>query len=154
MADDPRALAALREIQVMTENTIADVRRMVRALRPIYLEDLGLVAALEMLARETPTENAPQVTFAQRGSPRRLPADVELALYRMAQEALHNALQHAHARQVHIALIFETQGVILSVQDDGQGFDLPESPAEFAPCGHFVLLGLHERGERIGARLE
>ncbi|GAB4535065.1 MAG: hypothetical protein Fur0018_25210 [Anaerolineales bacterium] len=154
LADDPRTLAPLGEIQHMTETIIADLRRLTQALRPLYLEDLGLVTALEMLTREVQAASTLQAAFQQSGSPRRLPADVELALYRMAQEALSNVLRHARAQRAELSLRFEARQVVLSVQDDGQGFEPPESPAEFAPGGHFGLLGMHERAELIGARLE
>ncbi len=153
LAADPEARAALEEIQRLAENTIQDLRRLTRALRPLYLEDLGLVAALEMLARETELASGISVTCQQAGTPRRLPAETELALYRIAQEALNNVIRHAGARNAALMLCFEAQQVVLTVQDDGVGFDPPENPAEFAPNGHYGLLGMHERAELIGARL-
>jgi two-component system sensor histidine kinase DegS len=77
-----------------------------------------------------------------------------MALYRMAQEAISNVLRHAQATQARIALDFATSSVNLTVTDNGRGFQVPESPAEFAPQGHFGLLGLHERAELVGGRLE
>ncbi len=153
LADDPRTLASLGEIQRMTESIIADVRRLTQALRPIYLEDLGLTTALEMLTREQSTAGL-NVRFTVTGASRRLPAEMELALYRITQEALHNIQQHAQATQAEVLLQFEPEQVCLCVQDNGRGFIMPESPAEFAPTGHFGLLGMHERAELIGARLE
>ncbi len=78
----------------------------------------------------------------------------ELALYRMAQEALNNVARHAHASQASPEHIIYAQEVTLQVTDNGKGFEVPKSPAEFAPGGHFGLLGLYERAELIGARLE
>ncbi len=153
LAADAQALDLLDELHALTASTIADLRRVVRALRPIYLEDLGLSAALEMLAGEQ-TRPDLTVTFYQRGEAKRLPPEVELALYRIAQEALNNAVQHANASQVQIGLQFAVDEVRLTVQDDGRGFAMPESPAEFAAEGHFGLLGMHERAELIGARLD
>ncbi len=146
--------ASLEEIHRLTENTIQGVRRLTRALRPLYLEDLGLIAALEMLARETESTGNLQVAFWQTGPSKRLPAEEELALYRIAQEALSNVIRHAQARQAELTLRFEPEQVVLVVQDDGQGFEPPDNPAEFALGGHFGLLGIHERAELIGARLE
>ena len=146
--------ASLEEIHRLTENTIQGVRRLTRALRPLYLEDLGLVAALEMLARETERSGDLQVTFWQTGPSKRLFPEAELALYRIAQEALSNVIRHARARQVELTLRFEPRQVVLVVQDDGRGFEPPDSPAEFALGGHFGLLGIHERAELMGARLE
>jgi signal transduction histidine kinase len=145
---------SIAEIQSLTEQTIQNLRRLTRALRPVYLEELGLVAALDMLARETSQSNTLKVTFRRSGEERRLSQPVELALYRIAQEALSNTLRHAQASQVDLSLSFTPQATILEARDDGRGFTVPESPAEFAPSGHFGLLGLHERAELLGARLE
>ncbi len=144
-------------MQQMAEQTVADLRRVTRDLRPIYLEDLGLVPALEMLARDMGnTLNLP-ITFKTKGSRRRLPANTELALYRIAQEGLSNVARHARATQAEVWLDFESEEserVCLTIRDDGQGFNVPESPAEMAPAGHFGLLGIQERAEAIGARLQ
>ncbi len=153
LADDQRAMALLDELEQLTQSAIRELRRLVRALRPIYLEDLGLNAALEMLAAEQQTPDL-SVRFRLHGEPQRLAPEVELALYRIAQEALNNAVQHAAAHHIELALTFSSNTVRLTVQDDGKGFTMPESPAEFAAEGHFGLLGMHERAELIGARLD
>ena len=88
------------------------------------------------------------------GSERRLTPEVELALYRMAQEALSNVARHARASHVSLTIAFASQAVTMTIADDGQGFQVPASPAEFAPQGHYGLLGLHERADLIGARLD
>jgi signal transduction histidine kinase len=145
---------SLNEIAALTEQTVENLRRLTRALRPIYLEDLGLVTALEMLVREIGQATNIPVEFQRQGTERRLPPNVELALYRMAQEALNNVARHAQADDACLSISFTARDVSLQVSDDGQGFEVPKSPAEFAPSGHFGLLGLHERAELIGAELE
>ncbi|MFZ6029223.1 MAG: sensor histidine kinase [Chloroflexota bacterium] len=146
--------AGLQEIATLTEQAIENLRRLTRALRPIYLEDLGLVTALEMLAREMGTAANLPVAFQCQGTERRLEPAAELALYRMAQEALSNVVRHAQASHATLHITFTPQTVTVQVVDDGKGFDVPKSPAEFAPGGHYGLLGLYERAELIGARLE
>ena len=143
-----------QEIASFIEQTIENLRRLTRALRPIYLEDLGLVTALEMLARETGQAAHIAVEFQRQGIERRLDPAVELALYRMTQEALSNITRHAQAAHASLKIAFTAQAVTLQVTDDGQGFMAPKSPAEFAPGGHYGLLGLHERAELIHAALE
>jgi signal transduction histidine kinase len=143
----------LEEIQSLTEQTIQNLRRLTRALRPVYLEDLGLVTALEMLARETQQMSDIDVTFERQGVEIRLPAPVELALYRIGQEALSNVVRHAHPTRATLKITYTADRVSLEVIDDGVGFEVPESPAEFAPSGHFGLLGIYERTEMIGAKL-
>jgi len=148
------AADSMAELEVLAEQTIDNLRRLTRALRPIYLEDLGLVTALEMLARETSESAGIPVAFHLQGSERRLPPEVELAFYRIAQEALSNVTRHSQASQAGVQLHYEPDSVSVVVSDDGLGFEVPRSPAEFAPRGHFGLLGLHERAELLGARLE
>ncbi|OGO11189.1 MAG: hypothetical protein A2032_05050 [Chloroflexi bacterium RBG_19FT_COMBO_49_13] len=146
--------AKLTEIALLTEQTIENLRRLTRALRPIYLEDLGLVTALEMLAQETGQPLGIPVEFRQQGIERRLDPATELALYRMAQEALSNIIRHAQASHAVLSITFTSESVTIQVNDDGEGFEVPKNPADFAPSGHYGLLGMHERAELIGAILE
>ncbi|MEZ0396664.1 MAG: sensor histidine kinase [Anaerolineales bacterium] len=151
---EPRARQSLAELESLTEQTIENLRRFTRALRPIYLEDLGLVTALEILARETAQNHSLHVDFRKVGAERRLPSEVELSLYRIAQEALNNVVKHAHATRASLALTFASDHVELTVSDNGMGFTVPQSPTDLAPAGHFGLLGMHERASLIGGRLE
>jgi signal transduction histidine kinase len=144
---------ALEELESLAEVTVENLRRLTRALRPIYLEDLGLVTALEMLARETSQANHLQVDFKLSGKERRIAREVELALYRIAQEALNNVVHHAKAKHTELCITFNKE-IKLEVRDDGIGFSVPNSPTDFAPSGHFGLLGMRERADLIGARLE
>jgi signal transduction histidine kinase len=150
---DEKTTASLLEIENMTEETINNLRRLTRALRPIYLEDLGLVAALEMLARETGQVMGISVEFQSLGIERRLSPNVELSLYRITQEALSNVARHANASHAWVKLNFSAETVTLEVSDDGVGFEVPKTPADFAPSGQFGLLGMYERAELIGAKL-
>ena len=145
--------AQLSEMQQMTEQTIADLRRLTRDLRPIYLEDLGLVTALSMLARDTSQVLQIPVDFQVSGRERRLAAEVELAYYRIGQEGLSNVIRHAQASCAELHLAFSLDSTTLSIHDDGKGFLVPESPAEMAGSGHFGLLGIQERAELIGAQV-
>ncbi len=145
----------LSELQQLTETSIRELRRLIRGLRPLYLEDLGLLPALEMLVRETQEEGEPlRVEFVHQGDVRRLEAAQELALYRIVQEGLSNVIRHAQATWAQVAVRFEPERLLLEIRDNGSGFRVPESPAEFAPQGHYGLLGMQERAELIGARLK
>ena len=145
---------ALSELETLAEQTIENLRRLTRALRPIYLEDLGLVTALEMLARETSQSNHLEIDFRKHGQEKRLSHEVELALYRIAQEALNNVVRHSQAKRADLQIAFGEKEIELEVSDNGIGFNMPKSPTDFAPNGHFGLLGMRERADLIGARLE
>jgi signal transduction histidine kinase len=144
---------SFEELEELTEMTIDNLRRVTRALRPIYLEDLGLLAALEMLTREVTQVTGIEVEFNISGPEQRLAPKVELALYRIVQEALSNVARHARASRASVNISFKPEDILLEVVDNGQGFEVPRSPAEFAPSGHYGLLGLFERAELIEADL-
>jgi signal transduction histidine kinase len=97
--------------------------------------------------------NSP-VNFQKSGQERRLSREVELSLYRIAQEALNNVIKHSKATHAELKIAFEDVEVLMEVSDNGNGFNVPTSPTEFAPSGHFGLMGIHERADLIGARLE
>ena len=151
---DKKTHQSLAELETLSEQTIENLRRLTRALRPIYLEDLGLVTALEVLVRETGGANLVSINFNKSGKERRLAGEVELVLYRIAQEALNNIVRHAKADNAALNIVYKDDEVRLEVSDNGIGFQIPNSPTDFAPSGHFGLLGMHERAELIGARLE
>jgi len=151
---DKKSHESLEELESLSEQTVENLRRLTRALRPIYLEDLGLVTALEMLAHEMNQDSSLSVEFKRTGQERRLVGEVELVLYRIAQEALNNVIRHAKASDATLHITYEEKKVELEVSDNGIGFQIPNSPTDFAPSGHFGLLGMHERAELIGARLK
>ena len=150
---DQSAKQPLKDLEALAEETVENLRRLTRALRPIYLEDLGLVTALEMLTREVGQSNGLMVDFQKTGQQRRLPREVELSLYRIAQEALNNVVKHAKATRADLLIAFDASEIILEVVDNGSGFDVPTSPTDFASMGHFGLLGIRERADLIGAHL-
>jgi signal transduction histidine kinase len=151
---DQASRHTLGELETLAEQTIENLRRMTRSLRPIYLEDLGLVTALEMLTKETSQNNSIQIEFERSGDEQRLSHEVELALYRIAQEALNNVVRHSQAKHADMQISFGKKETTLEVIDDGVGFIMPKSPTDFAPNGHFGLLGIRERADLIGAHLE
>jgi signal transduction histidine kinase len=153
-ANDQNSRNALSELEILAEQTIENLRRLTHALRPIYLEDLGLVPALQMLAREAGQPRGLPIDFRQTGRERRMPREAEIALYRIAQEALNNVVRHSKATRAAVEVNYEEKAVHLAVDDNGIGFAVPDNPTDFAPSGHFGLLGMRERTELIGAQLK
>ncbi len=143
----------LEEVRHMAGEMLEGVRRFIRNLRPLYLEELGFVPALEALAQEAGRQGRLPVQVCLEGTPRRLSPPRELALYRIAQEALANALRHARAGQIWLTLRFDDAGVTLTVADDGVGFHPPEHPGRLTQEGHFGLLGMRERALLAGGTL-
>ncbi len=141
------------EVRQMTAKLMEEVRRVIRALRPIYLEDLGLLPALEMLVQDTQTTAGIPATFTVDGQPRRLTAAQEIALYRIVQEALNNAARYAGAQAIHVQVAFPAGALMVLVHDNGRGFMAPERVSDLAASGHYGLMGMQERAELIGAQL-
>jgi signal transduction histidine kinase len=149
----PDAVERVGELRQWTQTLLDGVRRVIRALRPIYLEDLGLPAALEMLAEDVARSSGLEIHVRVDGTPARLTPEREIAVYRIAQEALSNIGRHAHAAQGHLRLAFDPGRLVLEVHDDGQGFEPPERLTDLASSDHYGLAGMQERAELIGARL-
>lgn len=143
-----RSLEALREELV---EAVERVRRYARDLRPPALEDLGLVPALEGLARRAREEGVNVRVDAEPEGDRLAPDD-ELALYRMVQEAFLNALRHASAEAIVVRILDHPDGAIVAeVEDDGVGFD----PAVKLQSGEAVgLAGLQERASYLGGSVD
>ena len=137
-------LAALRELQ---REALAEMRALIFELRPGNLEEDGLVRSLRThTAALQGRIGLPIVVQGELED--RLPLSIEQVLYRIAQEALHNIVKHAAARQVRVELTRDGGGVRLCVVDDGKGFD----PAG-VPDGHLGLTGMRSRADKIGAEL-
>jgi signal transduction histidine kinase len=152
--DNSEATAMLAELRSMIEAIIEDLRRIVRAMRPIYLEELGLATALKMLVKDLNLGEQVAVRFEQQGTPRRLSPETELALYRVTQEALTNAWHHSEASSITLSIAFEESHVTISVSDNGKGFAAPERATDLSVTGHFGILGMYERAALIGAHLQ
>jgi signal transduction histidine kinase len=151
--DPARAEARLQELNGMIDEEVAGLRRIIGDLRPIYLEDLGFVPALEMLARQTGEQQGVAVHLGVQGKVVRLAPDLELAAYRIVQQALANVAVHAQARNAWVEVTFGADALTLVVRDDGIGFVPPEQPAELARQGHFGLMGMRERALLYGGHL-
>ena len=124
-----------------------EARRSVLDLRAAPLEGRTLPVALAALAAETATDQGPAVLFEMEPTPPPLPPAVEVGLYRIAQEALQNALRHANAARVVLRLEASSGRVRLMVQDDGRGFAI--SP-EGSTGSRFGLVGMRERARLLG----
>lgn len=139
----------LERLSEMVHRSLQELRRVIHDLRPLYLEELGLVPALEALVQSA-SRGGLSIAFEVLGEERRLPAEIELAIYRIAQGALSNVIRHAQARHAQVRLEFGEEGVTLMVEDDGVGFVPPEMPGDLALRGHFGLMGMYERATRLG----
>ncbi len=133
-----------------TRDGLAETRRALQALRASPLDDLGLGLAVRALAESVAARNRLAVDVQTPETVERLSPAVEQCVYRVAQEALENVTRHAVARRVSVGLEVQGQRVVLTVADDGQGFDVDAALAE----DRFGLRGMQERAELVGGALE
>jgi signal transduction histidine kinase/HAMP domain-containing protein len=153
-ACEPATRARLESLREIAAQTLDSVKRLARELRPPLLDDLGLPAALERYIASYRTTfdlntDLQMVGFAANG---RLTPEIELALYRIIQEALTNVAKHAHAKNVSIVVERKPHSVVAIIEDDGKGFDVRavmESAQEESKLG---LYGMRERAELVGGR--
>ena len=145
----------LREIGEELDRTIAEVRRISSNLRPSVLDDFGLVTALRLLCKEFEKVHGVRAAFHLAApAPLQLDATTEIALYRIAQEALANVAKHAHASAVTMHLVQHQSFVELTIQDDGRGF-VPGSVLNTRGHGHGLgLMNMQERAELLGGTFE
>ena len=139
----------LDEMRGLADSILEGVRRFSRDLRPSILDDLGLLPAIEWVAGEASERGVVKASVDVVGEPRRLSAEAELVLFRIAQEALRNAEKHAGDCNARITIEFRDEDVQLSATDDGSGFAYAETRS--AREGKLGLLGMRERAELLGA---
>lgn len=142
-----------RGLREMVEAAVSEIRAIARGLRPSVLDDLGLVASIGQLLADAERRHHFESSFGVTGPPRRLPSDVELAVFRIAQESLSNVERHAAAHTVAVGLDFEDGGLRLLVKDDGIGFD-PVTERKASANQSLGIPGMAERANLIGARLQ
>lgn len=142
-----RELAAAREL---VDQALAEARVAIYDLRPAMLDDLGLSPSLRELARrQLEDEVELRLEVEDVGA---LPSHHEVALYRIAQEAMTNIRKHAGARRVAVALRTDPDGIRLAIEDDGAGFD-PSAPGSSGPRTSFGMTGMAERATLVGGEL-
>jgi signal transduction histidine kinase/streptogramin lyase len=139
----------LDRARILVRNSMTEARRYVWDLRSQELQKKDLPAALRDTARRLTAESGVEAVVEVAGPLRPLPLEVETNLLRIGQEAINNAVKHANANRIDVALNFDTRSVRLSVRDDGRGFDAERQVAD----GHFGLIGMRERAEQIGGVL-
>jgi two-component system sensor histidine kinase UhpB len=151
-----RARSQAERLNALAQRTLVEVQAIARQLRPSLLDDLGVVAAPLWLAEDAEERLGVSARMKIAGddleSGARIPAEIETALYRIAQESLTNAVRHGKARRIAIKLRSSAQGLTLTIADDGMGF----APGDEAPRREGGGLGVHgmrERARLLGGTL-
>lgn len=150
---DKRVSKELDEIEKIVDTCIVELRRVLAALRPPALEELGLVHAvrqeLQSLRRDSMNCSLEIV-----GDEERLLPTAEITAYRIVQEALNNIRKHSQASQIQVRLHFRGKELAIEIVDNGRGFDLHHTLESAASVGHLGLLGMRERAAQVGGTLK
>ena len=147
--DQEQAVGHVRRARELARDSLGEARRSVHALRPQALEKAAFTDALQAIIKNTAAGTALRTEFRITGNPRELEPAVEENLLHIGQEALTNALRHAHATRFHARLNFDSDAVYLELRDNGVGFIV-----DGINDGGIGLIGMRERADQIGATVE
>lgn len=153
-SDLPRLRDELQQLKELVRLSLQDVRKIIFDLRPMTLDDLGLIPALRTFLKDYQAKTGIETDLAVFGNDRRYDSAFEVAMFRIVQEALTNVSKHAGASRVWV--VVETAGgreVKLNIKDDGNGFD-PESVTPGVAGTRFGLVAMRERTELLGGSME
>jgi signal transduction histidine kinase len=146
--------ALLEKLLELTQTARAEVSHIILNLRPLLLDQLGLVPALRSYAEERFAEVGLSWNIRVLGEPRRLTPQIEAALFRAAQEAINNIARHAHARRADFVFTYLDDHVRVQIHDDGQGFDPVRVRGSRDGAVGLGLMSMEERLRAVGGEFE
>jgi len=150
------AKEGLQELRRQIRGCLTDVRQIIFDMRPMSLDDLGLVPAIRQLLLKLRERGVLEASFQVDGRERPLEKHVEVSVFRIIQEAVNNVHRHAGVNKAKVRMLFTESHLSVLIVDEGQGFDMEEVEArrqESEGNGHFGMLGMDERAQIIGAEL-
>ncbi|REJ10205.1 sensor histidine kinase [Halobacillus trueperi] len=143
------AMQEVKSVRALVRSALYEVRRIIYDLRPMALDDLGLIPTLKKyLATIEDYNNSIHISFASFGKERRLDTKYEVALFRLVQEAVQNAVKHAEPKEIKVKVELKSNAVIIVVKDDGKGFDTTQKKEK-----SFGLVGMRERVDMLEGEL-
>lgn len=148
-ADPAAVMAGVAELETTVNSVLENLHRLAMDLRPASLDHLGLEAALRQYCEMVSDKHGLMVQFEVLKLARRLPPEMETAIYRVVQEAVTNVVRHARATRVDVLLEQRRRSVIAIIEDNGVGFD----PAAAAVSNRLGLFGMRERVEMLNGKL-
>lgn len=143
------AVKEIRDIREMMRSSLYEVRRIIYDLRPMALDDLGLVPTLRKYTATIADYNKIKIDFVTIGNEDRLPQEYEVAFFRLVQESIQNALKHADPSLIKISLEINKNFLSVMITDNGSGFDIDTKKEE-----SFGILGMKERVEMLSGKFE
>lgn len=150
----PSVKEELRELKSQVRDGLEEVRKIIFNLRPMALDDLGVVPTVRKFVQDFEEKTRIRTKFELIGKEGRLPSGMEAAIFRMVQEAFSNVLKHAQASYVSVEFSFLKDAVRIVIQDNGKGFNVDQMEAKISKGNHFGLMGMRERLELVEGRVE
>ncbi|MDF2721730.1 MAG: histidine kinase [Paenibacillus sp.] len=147
--------AELGDLKSSVRHGLEEVRKIIFNLRPMALDDLGLLPTLRKYVQDFEDRTKIYVRFEVNGVESRLPSAMEVAVFRLIQEALTNVLKHAKASRVDVEMTYQRQMVKVGIRDNGVGFSVERLEASLSRgSSHFGIMGMRERVELLGGRMD
>jgi len=140
----------IRDFKRMVRSSLYEVRRIIYDLRPMALDDLGLIPTLRKYLQTVQEYNSPKISFLHVGQENRLPSHLEVAIFRLIQESVQNALKHAESSEIQVKLEIHKNHINVVIRDNGKGFDPNTKKKDNA----FGLVGMKERVDLLEGKLE
>lgn len=140
------------DLKGQVRSGLEEVRKIIFNLRPMTLDDLGLVPTLRKYVQDFEDKHSIRTKFILIGKEARLPSAMEVAIYRFGQEAFSNILKHAEASYISLEITYQKQMVKITVKDNGKGFSVEKMEAQLGE--HFGIVGMRERVELLEGRFE
>jgi two-component system NarL family sensor kinase len=152
--EDDATQETIAAARTTAEQVSAELRRVSRDLRPSVLDDLGLTAALKAETAAFEHRSGIRTRYAEHGNPDELTDELQLAVLRVCQEALHNVERHAGASSVSVAITVAPTGMELAVADNGRGIRHVLRPSDLVAAGKLGLVGMQERARLVEGTCE
>jgi two-component system, NarL family, sensor histidine kinase DegS len=154
-SEPAHAKSELANLKGMVNMALQETRKFIFELRPMTLDDLGLIATLKRYATDVAVRYQVQVPVAAPAGERRLPQEVEVPVFRVAQEAITNAVEHSRATVIRVSITLPSHGLVLAVEDNGSGFDVEPELARARTHTRTTngIASMQERAELLGGWL-
>jgi two-component system sensor histidine kinase DegS len=144
----------LSDLKVQVRSGIEEVRKIIFNLRPMALDDLGLIPTLRKFTQDYEDKTKIRTKIDLVGKETRLPSGMEVAIFRVVQEAFSNVLKHSQASHVALEVTYQQQMVKIMVKDNGIGFIVEQIDRKIDKGSHYGLMGMRERVELLEGRME
>jgi signal transduction histidine kinase len=152
--DPARARTELERLEDLAHRTVREIRSMLFALRPVVLESEGLLAALNMYAKNLQDNDSLPVEIDAEGYQDCLDLETQGVVFAILDEAMNNARKHAQASRLWLRLAVEDNLFVAEVKDNGQGFDLEDVESSYGSRGSLGMINLKERAELVGGTVD